>query len=552
MAHIPLRTRLFAVLAAVSLAGCTNTEFVERPLFNTPTDAVNGFLGYQNAATKKTSCGNCHVGTQAQWRADTVGHPVAWAGLQKAGAAVNNTCYGCHALGANGNQVTAATAGLQSPSDSNYRDVQCEACHGPGLTHVTNPEVRANLPLARANITTGYNTTTGEELALDTDASCASCHGVAHGPSLAEEWAISRHGRIQVGVLARPECLSCHNGKETIRWLGGGQTPNYRELTNTTAGQQAAFPITCTACHDPHGSENPGNLRAPINTPDLSRNLCMQCHNRSATPSRSFTSGSRGAHSAQGPIVAGFGFGYIPAGFAFDSASPAATSHNSTNNPRLCAGCHVVSFTVNDPQAGQLKYNGHRFLANPCVGSNGLPTTAQDCPETTAARNWTSCLGSGCHATQEAARSSFVSNAATNQALVDIIFRNLNGNVSSSGSAIVDAAPIDGGYLARIRAAAPTEFTNANVLTAAEGALFNLYALADDMFPHKDGSKGAHNPAFYSALLAATAADLLARYPSILTATEAERALIERELNKPYVRYTPPAPIQGLNLISSR
>ncbi len=60
---------ILGTLAIVFFAGCTetNTEYVERPQFNPPPDSVNGYMGYYNAATKQTTCGNCHVGYQGTW-----------------------------------------------------------------------------------------------------------------------------------------------------------------------------------------------------------------------------------------------------------------------------------------------------------------------------------------------------------------------------------------------------------------------------------------------------------------------------------------------------
>ncbi|HTO74076.1 MAG TPA: hypothetical protein VMJ30_09655, partial [Gemmatimonadales bacterium] len=67
----PLRnsfSRLVLTVAAVVLGvACTETVYQDRPTYNPPPDASSGFLGYYDAATALTTCGNCHVGQQQDW-----------------------------------------------------------------------------------------------------------------------------------------------------------------------------------------------------------------------------------------------------------------------------------------------------------------------------------------------------------------------------------------------------------------------------------------------------------------------------------------------------
>jgi len=549
-----LRSRpLFLGLAcAVALSACSEeTVFVDPPKYNPPPDSVSNFVGYLKSSTKKTACGNCHVGTQSQWVES--GHAQAWAGLQLAGAGVQASCYGCHGVSQNGNRITVA-AGINFANDTTYHDVQCESCHGPGRAHIDDPN-NSNVPLARANVTTGYAPASGVGVStgLDLDASCASCHGQAsHGISLAEEWQASGHGRIQTSPAGNTAsgCNTCHDGKAFIRSLNGNVDPNYVERTNTTPGQQQYFPVTCTACHDPHGSANGKMLRLPIDQPDLTTNLCMRCHNRGARPSGSFTNGSRGAHSAQGPIVAGDGFGYIPAGFVFDAANPAATAHNSDRNPKLCAGCHVIGYSVTDGGV-TFSYEGHEFLAIPCTQANGLPSSTQTCGYTTAERRFTDCASSGCHTSADAARSQFVALRTSIQASVNTIFQNLDGSVNPSAGNAATVTAADGGLLAEIfrqQQAGTIAATDAflgtdNKVSPAEGALYNVYTLSETLYSHQDGSKGTHNPAFYKALLAANILELEARYPTLPRLAPAERQRLEQDLRSAGATYDPRAKV---------
>ncbi len=76
--------------------------------------------------------------------------------------------------------------------------------------------------------------------------------------------------------------------------------------------------ITCAVCHDPHGSENSGSLRFPIDDPTLENNLCMKCHARRFEPD--LTSNTSGPHAPAGPGAPGHGrlvsvgHGHHPAG----------------------------------------------------------------------------------------------------------------------------------------------------------------------------------------------------------------------------------------------
>ena len=85
-----------------------------------------------------------------------------------------------------------------------------------------------------------------------TNGACVDCHLVAAGPT-----------RCQAGVtgwkLARRDpdlCVECHDKS--------GDTPLHR-IINLRG---------CTACHDPHGTDQPQNLKQPV--PEL----CLQCHRR--------------------------------------------------------------------------------------------------------------------------------------------------------------------------------------------------------------------------------------------------------------------------------
>jgi len=99
----------------------------------------------------------------------------------------------------------------------------------------------------------------------------------------------------------------------------------------------------------------------------------------------------------------------------------------------------VQHYNVSDKVTGafQVTVVGHRFLPIPCVDANGRPTEAQGetaCAVT--ARSFKGCLGSGCHATEGAARSAFVTgenDVAALAALLDVMIDQVPANQFGAG-----------------------------------------------------------------------------------------------------------------------
>jgi len=375
-AHTRALQGLAAVLAVFAAVSCVDEKVVERiveverDLFDPPAAAAAGMLGYSNQESKLTVCGNCHVGPQKKWEATN--HADAWATLQASGHAAE-FCEGCHTVGQLGNSLTDP-AGYSATGEERYHDVQCESCHGPGLTHVTSP-ADANVPLAP--IGTGLTNTVG----------CGECHQGSHHPFV-EQWENSGHA-IVGSQAGRAGCNGCHEGGAVLaRW---GENAPFLEQGNELQ------PITCAVCHDPHGSENPAQLRFPIGGVEIKDNLCAQCHDRRTVPDPGSSHGLH-PHSPEAAMLAGEA-GYFFPGFGYDlEPGKIIATHGSEGNPRLCATCHVVSTTVTDAATGEFQFQavGHGFKAIPCLDTLGIPT-ANDCVLGTAERSFEGCTGAGCH-----------------------------------------------------------------------------------------------------------------------------------------------------------
>jgi predicted CXXCH cytochrome family protein len=508
-----LRSVAVGLFAAIILAGCAGDKIVfrDRQPFNNPPAAALGFLGYYDATTKQTTCGNCHAEIQGKWKQTK--HANAWANLN-ASSGKTAECFSCHTVNGKGNSAVGTVAGYDAVKEATYNDVQCESCHGAGLTHVEGVG-QANIvrPLAKVSMTGTGN--------------CGDCHSGAHQP-FAEEWKASGHGKVTTRG-SNPECAGCHDGRGTLaRW---GVTDNYVEKANPTDYQA----VTCAVCHNPHGSENPSQLRFSLTSTDPQRNLCMQCHLRRDEPE--FTSSS--PHAPQGAVLLGFA-GYKPPGFAYDTSRIFGT-HATTANPKLCAGCHIAKFTVTDKLTGAFTFNatGHLMRPVPCLDAAGQPTGDKTCAYTETARSWKTCTASGCHANATAAVNAFTTVRNRMKFFGDQLWQNKNNDGT------LQATPTDGGLLATLKATRPTEWSNTdNTITPAEGAEFNARLCGEYNQSNADNSKGVHNPFLCEALLVATI-NYVRSYYGLAAASQSVQAQLNGpiggEFNRDmHVSYTQP------------
>ncbi|MEX2531091.1 MAG: cytochrome c3 family protein [Gemmatimonadota bacterium] len=446
-----------AVVGAAALGGCVDEDivYVERPLFDDPPTQAQGFVGYSDEEAKRTVCGACHVGQQGRWQ--ETAHADAWATL----AATGDTrafCEACHTVSGQGNDIDG-DAGWVATGNPRYHDVQCESCHGPGLDHVTVPDAPGNQPLATIS------------LGANADQSCAECHSGVHRP-FAEEWASSGHGDMNAYPQGRPGCQSCHEGKGALRAWGVKSVFSPQDEAELQA-------ITCAVCHDPHDASNQGQLRFALDAADLEQNLCMKCHNQRGEPDLgSITGGQfRGPHAPEGPLLLGTA-GWHPPNLEFRPGEILGT-HGSTANPRMCAGCHVVDFEMEDPETGDFVFRttGHTFQATPCVDEDGMPSGAADCGLTE--RSFRSCTD-GCHGSEAAARSALI-----------VAEGRINDLVEDIG-VMLDQIPDD-------------QFGDPDRFTTADGSLFNMQLA-------QTPGAAVHNPFLIEALLRASMRQLEADY----------------------------------------
>ena len=520
----PTRFRALHLVCLLFLAaGCTDEKIVYREPFNPPPDANSGFVGYFTSSDKSTTCGNCHVDHENQWVGTA--HAAAYDSLIASGNE-RDSCFGCHTVSERGNQVSEP-AGWNAVPDTAYHDVQCESCHGPGVDHIEVPDT-APPPLARVQVLAA-DAATGDVNAdtATVSGSCAECHSGSHHPFV-DEWRTSGHAR----ALIDPEdgsfvadhgenCATCHEGRAALRaW---GVTENYVERDVPAADLHLG--VTCAVCHDPHNGQYEGQLRFSISDGTFDGNLCMKCHTRRYEPS-----GSRGPHAPQGAVLTGTA-GYWPPGY--DTTAQAATHGTPAANPRLCAGCHVNNFEVEDllNPGETISSRGHLFRPIPCLDpTSGEPVSDNSCAYETTTRYWGACTD--CHGDDAAAQNAFTDHRATVATLADLIWTDTDGDqvlyeTNEDGSfAAFDAG--DTGLLTQITDPAINLNPNDDSLSVAEGVLFNMQLIAEGRASNGDRSKGVHNPGLSTSLLGASITALQTVYSLSLRVPPETQALLDR------------------------
>lgn len=176
------------------------------------------------------------------------GDPLHWTGVAQNW---NHTCADCHSTNLQKNYDLASNTFHTTFSEI---DVSCEACHGPGSTHVELAEAKSlfwdrNLGYGLAKLK-GADT----HPQLET---CAKCH--------------SRRDQIHGNFHPGSELLNTYevsNLDETLYHPDGQIQDEVYEYGSYLQSKMYRKNIRCTDCHDPHSTK----LKATGNQ------LCAKCH----------------------------------------------------------------------------------------------------------------------------------------------------------------------------------------------------------------------------------------------------------------------------------
>jgi DmsE family decaheme c-type cytochrome len=245
-----------------------------------------------------------------------------------------DTCLGCH------DEPEVAASLFQSAhadftsAHSPLAELQCEACHGPQGRHRGRRE-----PM----IQFGDSANVSAELQ---NSVCLSCHLDEADSS----WHLNQH---DVEGLACSDCHQVHvahdpvaDPLQQVEACGGCHLEQKAALNKRSrhplAGVHAGSDMTCTSCHNPHGSLTEGALV------QLSLNdNCYSCH-----------------AETRGPVL----WEHAP---VTEDCGHCHNPHGSTNDallvrraPQLCQGCHAAA---GHPSRGLDNTSGSFVVGQSCL-----------------------------------------------------------------------------------------------------------------------------------------------------------------------------------------
>jgi hypothetical protein len=269
-------------------------------------------------------------------------------------SAVKSTGYSFNRAFAMANPATEAWPDMvhNYPAVARLANVQCESCHGPQSSS--------------AHSTTATNRYTNGRISYAAE-SCTYCHydrsqwgeTTTSSPTSGNTH-MNRERALLIGT--DPDCGRCHSAQGFLAYTEQLSSGNVGTIVDTRWSAVTAAnvePVTCQACHDPHGTNgNTNQNRLDRETPMLPAGfsvngvgqgaLCIACHNsaRGAMDNGKDTwlhedTGASGVltydapHGSQSDVFFGRN-----AWFMGNNAIPMISKHSAVSD--TCVHCHTT------------------------------------------------------------------------------------------------------------------------------------------------------------------------------------------------------------------
>ena len=233
------------------------------------------------------------------------------------------TCDGCHSVGYD--------IHTKQPAEWN---VGCERCHGPGSEHVAHP-TNDNI------LNPGHM-----DSVADSD-TCIQCHSQGQPPSKPLEgkyydWPVGYNVGLKLADYWKLE--DCTLGQTNFYYFPDCTAHKNRMQGNDFA-QSVMYRrgITCSSCHDVHGTGNYAQLRKPADK------ICLDCH---------------GPGSANGPRT---------------STIAAHTHHKEDSAGSQCVACHMPAIESEGVPNTFVHAHTFRFISPEMTDKYKIPNPCTSC-----------------------------------------------------------------------------------------------------------------------------------------------------------------------------